>query len=65
MILSRFDEKLHPIRPWPQMKTIESALSGLDEIFKILTLILDVEDDEPGSTRLTCLVLVIALSGHR
>ena len=41
------------------------ASSGLDVVFRISTLIFDVEDDEPGSTRLTYLVLVVASSGHR
>ena len=32
------------------------ALNGVNKVFKILALILNVEDDEPGSTRLSCLV---------
>ena len=36
---------------------------GFDEVFIILTLILNDEDDEPSSTRLTCLALGIISSG--
>ena len=32
------------------------ASSGHDEVFRISALILNVEDDESGSTRLSCLV---------
>ena len=34
----------------------QMALSALNEVFKISALILNVEDDEFGSTRLSCLV---------
>ena len=42
----------------------QTTSSELDEVFRILTLIFNVEDDEPGSTHLTCLVLVVVSFGR-
>ena len=35
----------------------QMALNGLDKVFRISALILNVEDDKPSSTHLSCLVL--------
>ena len=40
------------------------ASSGLDEVSRILALILNIDDDEPGSPHLSCLVLVVVSPGH-
>ena len=43
----------------------QMASSQLDEVSKISAFILNVEDNEFGSTRLICLVLVVVSFGHR
>ena len=40
------------------------ASSKLDEVFRILALIFNIKDDEPSSTHLPCLVLVIVSPRH-
>ena len=63
--LSGLDEVFRILTLILNVEDDQAYLSGLDEVFRISNLILNIEGDEPGSTRLTCLVLVVISSGHR
>ena len=65
MALSRLDEVFRILNLILNVINHQTASSGLDEVFRISTFVLNNKDDEPGSTRLTCLALVIIPFGHR
>ena len=65
MALSRLGEVFRILNLILNVINHQTASSGLDEVFRISTFVLNNKDDEPGSTRLTCLALVIIPFGHR
>ena len=65
MILGRLDEAFRNLTLILNVEEDRTTSNGLNEVFKILTLILSDEDDMLGSTRLTCLALLVIISfGH-